>query len=143
MNQMDTKENNIQNNQWFWQIILPFILCVLILVFVCVFFTSNSDAGLNLRMVADMSFSFLILLILPWMIISFLIFLFFVFLVNKFIQYSRETFPKLSSIFSRANESARRICESSVRPFFLIEPILSLFYRNKIRGHKNDFRKEK
>jgi hypothetical protein len=139
---MKTKGNNPKENQWFWQIILPFIICLLFLSIGSILLTLKVPVDvLNMRMVADISSSFLIFLSFPLMLITFSEIILIIVLVQKVITHNRSAFPKLQSIFKRVNDGAIRICEASMRPFFLIEPILSLFERNKIQGHKHGIRK--
>lgn len=141
---MDIKEKNSYRNQWFSQIILPFIFCFLFFLFGVFLLTIKRPNGaLNLRMAADISSIFLILLSFPLILFFFTFILLFIILVQKIIQINRSAFQKLLLIFHRAENRITTICNKSVQLFILLGSFLSINNKNKSKGFEHDVRKEK
>jgi len=129
---MNIKEQDTSKNQWLSQIIIPFAGCFLLIIFSSyTIINKGLNLEFNLRMMGDISSSFLILLILPSMIFTLALIILLIFLINKIIKQIKIVFPKLQSISNRINNGINSICEMSVRPLFFFESFQTILRRNK------------
>ena len=128
LSEMNTNQDNISKNQWFFQIIFPLICCMALIGIGSFFLIGMAlNKEINLGMLRDISLIFLILLVLPQGIIISMIMIFFIAINSKIKKLNKESFPGILLIIEKAHKRIVSICETSVRPFFFFGSIFNIF----------------
>ena len=126
------KEVNKNSAQRVFQIILPMV-SIFIIIGIGGFFLFNGThhGALNLRMLGDISTTFLLILIISSGMLILATMITLLFLTNKSFKWLRNKFQNIQSIFLRIDPSVTKICKTSAHPFIFFESIHAIFEKKK------------
>ena len=126
------KEVNKNSTQWLSQIILPMVI-IFIIISICGFllFSGTHQGTLNLRILGDISASFLLTLLISSGLLILATMITFIYLTNKSFKWVRNIFQNIQSIFLRINPGVTKICKTSAHPFIFFESICAIFENKK------------
>jgi len=126
------KEVNKNSAQRVFQIILPMV-SIFIIIGIGGFFLFNGThhGALNLRMLGDISTTFLLILIISSGMLILATMITLIFLTNKSFKWLRNKFQNIQSIFLRIDPSVTKICKTSAHPFIFFESIHAIFEKKK------------
>jgi len=129
------KEVNKNSAQRIYQIILPMVI-VFILIGISGFFLFNGTHHgiLDLRMLGDISTTFLLILIISSGMLILATMITLIFLTNKSFKWLRNILQNIQSIFLRIDPSVTKICKTSAHPFIFFESIHAIFEKKKSLG---------
>ena len=126
------KEVNKNSAQRVFQIILPMV-SIFIIIGIGGFFLFNGThhGALNLRMLGDISTTFLLILIISSGMLILATMITLIFLTNKSFKWLRNKIQNIQSIFLRIDPSVTKICKTSAHPFIFFESIHAIFEKKK------------